>query len=87
MASMRHNRASQHNDLEESKRVACVPAAGAVQARHAFVDMSRVQVAASNWTRAGATCPPAMGFSFAAGTTDGAPPWDPPHRSQKTLKK
>lgn len=30
------------------------------------------QVRASRWTRAGVTCPPAMGFSFAAGTTDGA---------------
>jgi hypothetical protein len=48
-------------------------AAGPVQAAHAYVDMSRVRVAAGNWTRAGRTCPPAMGFSFAAGTTDGAP--------------
>ena len=36
--------------------------------------MSAVEVAASNWTRAGRTCSPAMGFSFAGGTTDGVPP-------------
>ena len=45
--------------------------AGPVDARHAYVDMSAVDVAASNWTRAGRTCSPAMGFSFAGGTTDG----------------
>ena len=33
--------------------------------------MSAVEVLASNYTRAGFTCKPAMGFSFAAGTTDG----------------
>ena len=33
--------------------------------------MSSIAVAASNHTRAGATCRAAMGFSFAAGTTDG----------------
>ena len=48
--------------------------AGPVDARHAYVDMSAVKVAASNWTRAGRTCSPAMGFSFAGGTTDGVPP-------------
>lgn len=45
-----------------------------MDARHAYVDMSAVEVAASNWTHAGRTCSPAMGFSFAGGTTDGAPP-------------
>ena len=35
-----------------------------------------MQVPASNWTRAGRTCPPAMGFSFAAGTTDGPGAFD-----------
>ena len=47
---------------------------GPVEYRHAFLDMSAVVVAASNATRAGRTCRPAMGFSFAAGTTDGARP-------------
>ncbi len=37
-----------------------------------FLDMSSVVVEASNFTRAGRTCRAAMGFSFAAGTTDGA---------------
>ena len=33
--------------------------------------MTHIEVAESNFTRAGKTCPAAMGFSFAAGTTDG----------------
>lgn len=45
---------------------------GDVEYRHAYLDMSNVVVEASNYTRAGRTCPAAMGFSFAAGTTDGA---------------
>ena len=45
--------------------------AGDIDYRHAFLDMSSITVAASNHTRAGATCRAAMGFSFAAGTTDG----------------
>ena len=40
--------------------------------RHSFLDMRALEVAESPRTRAGRTCPPAMGFSFAAGTTDGA---------------
>jgi neutral ceramidase len=46
-------------------------AAGGVSYRHRFVDMTKVVVEESNFTRAGKTCPAAMGFSFAAGTTDG----------------
>lgn len=46
--------------------------AGPVEYRHAYVDMSSVVVEASNITRPGSTCRPAMGISFAAGTTDGA---------------
>ena len=45
--------------------------AGPVDSRHAYLDMSNIEVLASNYTRAGRTCKPAMGFSFAAGTTDG----------------
>ena len=45
--------------------------AGDIDYRHAFLDMSSITVSASNHTRAGATCRAAMGFSFAAGTTDG----------------
>jgi Neutral/alkaline non-lysosomal ceramidase, N-terminal len=45
--------------------------AGAIQYRHQYLDMSSQVVEASNWTRAGRPCPAAMGFSFAAGTTDG----------------
>ena len=62
------------NVTEETCACCSLVVAGPVDARHAYVDMSAVEVAASNWTRAGRTCSPAMGFSFAGGTTDGAPP-------------
>ena len=52
--------------------------AGSVDYRHMFLDMSSVTVEASNFTRAGRTCRAAMGFSFAAGTTDGALPMHRP---------
>ncbi len=47
--------------------------AGGIEYRHVYLDMSAQEVEASNWTRTGRTCPAAMGFSFAAGTTDGTP--------------
>ena len=46
-------------------------AAGPIDFRHAFLDMTNIEVKESPYTRAGRTCPAAMGFSFAAGTTDG----------------
>ncbi|KAF6266801.1 neutral ceramidase [Scenedesmus sp. NREL 46B-D3] len=49
---------------------------GPIDFRHTYVNMSGVAVRASRWTRAGVTCPPAMGFSFAAGTTDGPGAFD-----------
>jgi hypothetical protein len=54
-------------------RLNCITnlAAGGIQYRHQYLDMSSQVVEASDWTRAGRTCPAAMGFSFAAGTTDG----------------
>jgi hypothetical protein len=36
-----------------------------------YVDMTNVEVAATEFTHAGHTCVGAMGYSFAAGTTDG----------------
>ena len=50
---------------------------GPVEYRHAFLDMRGLVVKKSNFTRAGATCKPAMGFAFAAGTTDGEGVWGP----------
>ena len=47
--------------------------AGPIDFRHAFLDMTKVTVKEGPYTRAGRTCPAAMGFSFAAGTTDGVP--------------
>lgn len=44
---------------------------GPVDFRHVFLNMSGLATQGSDFTRAGRTCPAAMGFSFAAGTTDG----------------
>lgn len=38
---------------------------------HTYLNMSSLTVKASKYGPAGRTCPPAMGYSFAAGTTDG----------------
>lgn len=44
---------------------------GPIDYRHVFIDITNMEVQASTFTRAGRTCPGAMGYSFAAGTTDG----------------
>jgi len=44
--------------------------------RHSWLDMRNVSVLATPFTRAGRTCRAAMGFSFAAGTTDGPGAFD-----------
>lgn len=49
---------------------------GGISYRHKFVDMTKLVVEESNFTKAGKTCPAAMGFSFAAGTTDGPGAFD-----------
>lgn len=38
---------------------------------HTYLDMSNLTVEKSKYGPGGKTCPPAMGYSFAAGTTDG----------------
>lgn len=43
---------------------------GPVDFRHMYLDMSKAPFIYDNGT-AGHTCPPAMGYSMAAGTTDG----------------
>ena len=51
------------------------PLTGPLAYRSSFIDMANTSVApvnTSSWAaRGGRTCPPAMGMSFAAGTTDG----------------
>jgi hypothetical protein len=39
--------------------------------RHTFVNITGMEVANSEYTHAGHTCMGALGYSFAAGTTDG----------------
>ena len=56
---------------------------GPIDFRHAFLDMRGIRVAASNFTQAGTTCKPAMGFAFAAGTTDGEPASQPANQRGK----
>lgn len=46
---------------------------GPIAYNHMFVDMTNTEVAATEFTHAGHTCVGAMGYSFAAGTTDGKP--------------
>lgn len=59
-------------EIQQSPQSQLSTFAGGVDSRHAFLNMRDLEVKASPHTRAGRTCPPAMGFSFAAGTTDGA---------------
>lgn len=49
---------------------------GNIESMHAFIDMRNVTVRKSRHTRSGRTCKPAMGFAFAAGTTDGPGAFD-----------
>ncbi|KAJ7839873.1 Neutral/alkaline nonlysosomal ceramidase [Mycena leptocephala] len=51
------------------------PVVGSVRSVHVYVDMSRYGFALGNGTRV-RTCPAAMGFSFAGGTTDGPGAFD-----------
>ncbi|KAJ7193999.1 Neutral/alkaline nonlysosomal ceramidase, partial [Mycena pura] len=48
---------------------------GGVRSAHAYVDMTRYDFALANGTRV-RTCPAAMGYSFAGGTTDGPGAFD-----------
>jgi neutral ceramidase len=52
------------------------PVSGAIESMHLYLDMSNVTVRGRAGVRAGKTCKPAMGFSFAAGTTDGPGAFD-----------
>lgn len=49
---------------------------GPIESSHMFLDMRNIQVEETEYTRAGRSCKPAMGFSFAAGTTDGPGAFD-----------
>jgi len=50
---------------------------GPVESRHMFLDMRNIQITKTPFTpRGGRTCIPAMGFAFAAGTTDGPGAFD-----------
>ena len=56
--------------LQELYKSASIFLTGPVQAVHQYIDMSNQNVVL-NSTHNVTTCKPAMGFSFAAGTTDG----------------
>ncbi|CAN0926400.1 Neutral ceramidase 2 [Linum grandiflorum] len=49
---------------------------GKIDYRHEYVDMSNLEVAMGNDGEVVKTCPAAMGFAFAAGTTDGPGAFD-----------
>ena len=52
-----------------------VPVSGAVKALHTYVRMSNYSFTLANGTKVH-TCPGAMGYSFAGGTTDGPGAFD-----------
>jgi neutral ceramidase len=57
---------------EKAKRLfdsATLKVSGPIGAAHQYIDMSNIVLQTSNGTVS--TCKPAMGYSFAAGTTDG----------------
>ncbi|KAF7289178.1 hypothetical protein MIND_01378900 [Mycena indigotica] len=54
---------------------AMTPVKGAVRSAHAYVDMSKHEFVLPNGTSV-RTCPAAMGYSFAGGTTDGPGAFD-----------
>ncbi|KAF7351861.1 hypothetical protein MVEN_01147500 [Mycena venus] len=56
---------------------------GSVRSAHAYVDMSRYEFVLRNGTKV-RTCPAAMGFSFAGGTTDGPGAFDFTQGDNKT---
>ncbi|CAH1793813.1 unnamed protein product, partial [Owenia fusiformis] len=68
-----------HNQYAKAKELFNAPSrvlpAGPVDFRHQFVDFSKVVVKLNATTKV-KTCPPSMGFSFAAGTTDGPGAFD-----------
>ena len=72
VASKQHDAAAQlfHDDD------VLQPVSGAIQSMHVYLDMSNITVYESKNLRRGKTCKPAMGFSFAAGTTDGPGAFD-----------
>jgi len=49
---------------------------GSIESYHTFLDMRYIEVDKTEFTRDGKTCKPAMGFAFAAGTTDGPGAFD-----------
>jgi len=62
--------ASGAREIWEKSQTVDIPTNGSVQYRHVWIDMSNVTVPLSGGKQ-GRTCKPAMGQSFAAGTTDG----------------
>ncbi|XP_069125052.1 uncharacterized protein [Argopecten irradians] len=61
---------NQYKKALDLYRTASVKLSGPVDFRHSYVDMTNVQVQVNATTKV-QTCKPAMGMSFAAGTTDG----------------
>lgn len=67
--------ANQFHKAEELFDSAVIPLSGPVKFVHQYIDMTNVQVKLNDTTNA-TTCKPAMGYSFAAGTTDGPGAFD-----------
>ena len=62
-------------NFQELYNSATVKLSGPIDFRHSYVDMTNVQVNRKDGSKV-KTCKPAMGYSFAAGTTDGPGAFD-----------
>jgi neutral ceramidase len=68
---------SSDSDRPSDKPLAVEYLSGPIESRHMFLDMRNIQITKTPFTpRGGRTCIPAMGFAFAAGTTDGPGAFD-----------
>ncbi|KAK6169103.1 hypothetical protein SNE40_020219 [Patella caerulea] len=74
---------NQYNKALELYNSATVKINGPVDFRHTYVDMTNVRVKVNSTTTV-KTCKPAMGFAFAAGTTDGPGAFNFKQGSNKT---
>lgn len=74
---------------EKAKRLfdsANLKVSGPIGSVHQYVDMSSIVLQTNNGNVS--TCKPAMGYSFAAGTTDGKESFSqsPPHHQESLIK-
>lgn len=70
------SRRTTDRDSSKNNNIKIASVSGSIAYRHIYLDMRDIIVEHSPFTRSGRTCKPAMGFAFAAGTTDGPGAFD-----------